>query len=439
MSLPTRVLYLTLFEKNLVRSYLLSDDGILIRNLMSCYRIVIITNSELFDVVNQSIKNNWNSNLSIITFDNFKTNFIVRLAQTFMRFMPRNRVTLMMIHRQFSLDKKGIKKSCKLVIYYFSKFRFFRRLVRLAYSLATTQESVKKCLSEIPLFSKNCTLFVTSLAPLRGEDTAIAVLFKKNNVPMLGTIRSWDNLSVDGILRILPDKFLYQSEFILKQATTFQDIGEEQLVQSVTPAYRKEFLPSSISASRSQCHFAYMCMGLTTNPDELNFIEWLIDKWKVFPKHYNLYIVQHPAFLIDMSKFDLPINVKELVFEFNSTPLRAYYSFLSNMDLVFGGGTTAILDASFVKTRVLIVKFEIITQNFWQSALRYHDYFYHTHDFFKNTNIPTVDNVENFIHTLLNHESIAKLDYRKVIEFIGNSELSYSKIIKSSVDMLQNN
>jgi hypothetical protein len=433
MKTSMKVLYITLFEKNLIRSYLQSDDGSLIKKLLADYKVVIITSSELLSLVSQSLNGVKDENLSFITFGGFKPNFAIRICQSIMSFMPHNKVVLLAIYRQYFIDRKKIKKMLRVLIYKFSRRIFIRKLVRRVYKFALKEDSIKKCLSDLPIFSEACALFVTSLAALRGEDPLIAILFQKNNVPVIGTIRSWDNLSVDGLLKMLPDKFLYQSNFTLEQGLRFQDIPKEQMLSGLTPAYRDEFLPSTKRTSNSRKQFAYMCMGESLNPDEPNFINWLVKEWIKVPKHFNLFIVQHPAFKMNLSEVDTPANVKIVVFDFSSTSLIQYYSFLYEMDLVFGVGTTGILDAAYVDVPVLAIKFEIVPQNFWRSGLRYHDYFEHTSSFFRFTNIEIVDSKEKTIEFILNHENIPRLDRVKLKEFIGPSKFDYHTIIMNSI------
>ena len=105
-----KVLYITLFEKNLIRSYLQSDGGALIKKLLVDYKVVIITSGDLLSLVSQSLTSVKNENLSFITFSGFEPNFAVRICRSIMSFMPHNKVTLMAIYRQFFIDRKKIRK-----------------------------------------------------------------------------------------------------------------------------------------------------------------------------------------------------------------------------------------------------------------------------------------------------------------------------------------
>ena len=125
-----------------------------------------------------------------------------------------------------------------------------------------------------------------------------------------------------------------------------------------------------------------MCQGLTVNPDDENFVKWLVCMWEKMPEHFVLFIVQHPSFIMHNLKINSSCNVNLIVFNYDATTLTEYYNHLPNMDLVFGGGTTGLLDASFLGVPILAIKFEIINQNFWQSTLRHFDYFTWTADFF---------------------------------------------------------
>ena len=76
------------------------------------------------------------------------------------------------------------------------------------------------------------------------------------------------------------------------------------------------------------------------------------------PTNYVLDIIQHPSFIMHNLQTNLPPNINLIVFNYETTTLDDYYGHLLEMDLVFGGGTTGLLDASFLGIPVLAVNFQ---------------------------------------------------------------------------------
>jgi hypothetical protein len=132
-------------------------------------------------------------------------------------------------------------------------------------------------------------------------------------------------------------------------------------------------------------------------------------------------------------KINLPDNVNLIVFNYEATTLNEYYNHLYNMDLVFGGGTTGLLDASFLGVPIIAIKFEVIKQNYWQSSLRYFDYFPWTADFFDESRIFIAHNKQELENYILNYKSILPLDKDTVLKFTGNPNLTMSEIILNKI------
>ena len=71
--------YITLFERQLVRSYLLSDNGHLIKDIARHYWINIITSRELENLISDKIKEfDMDSFTTITIFKKYKENFAVK-------------------------------------------------------------------------------------------------------------------------------------------------------------------------------------------------------------------------------------------------------------------------------------------------------------------------------------------------------------------------
>lgn len=71
----------------------------------------------------------------------------------------------------------------------------------------------------------------------RDFDVGFARTAKKRNIALFGMIRSWDNLTTYGYIRVVPDVFLAQSEFIADMARRYQKFPASMIKVTGTPLY----------------------------------------------------------------------------------------------------------------------------------------------------------------------------------------------------------
>jgi hypothetical protein len=428
-------LYVTLFEPQLVRSYLLSDKGDFFEILSNHFGIIIITSSTLKQLIETAItKFNLDSVISVIVFEKFQENFFTKVLSSIFRFGNKSSSTIQLIQLRRSLGDNMPRTWLRYVIYFsLANSKSLKSILRLLFYFSVRRKTLEKLFDQEISLGKGSKLFITSLTPLRGEDVPIGLFFRKSNVPIVASVRSWDNLVVNGMLPFLPDTFLCHSQYMYESAVTKQGIKAKSIVMSVTPSYQSTFIPNFGRVKDDRLNFSYMCQGLIMNPDDENFVKWLVHAWEKMPSNFDLYIVQHPAFMMHDLQIKLLPNVKLIVFQFDETSLSDYYSHLSKMDLVFGGGTTGLLDAAFLNIPVVAVGFEIQPQNYWESALRYLDYFPHSADFFKDTNIVIAINKDDLVNTILNHNKISILDREVVMKYTGKPTTKIAKVISNAL------
>jgi hypothetical protein len=158
-------------------------------------------------------------------------------------------------------------------------------------------------------------------------------------------------------------------------------------VQSVTPAYQKQFLPKNHSAKGVKLKFTYGCIGPMLNPDEINFISWLAEISNEIDS--TITILQHPKFahnLIDFNSGKLLFKT----FDYLSSTLQDYYAFIAEQNFVIASGTSFALDALLVRTPLIGLAFEIIEQEYWLSHLRGYDTIPHSKFLFEKMPIKKV-------------------------------------------------
>jgi hypothetical protein len=433
-------LYITLFEKQLLRSYLLSDNGQFFRQLSKYFRINIITSNSLAKVIETVIKESSITSFTTVTiFENYQENFFTKLLSSVLRFGNKSSATIQLIQLCKSLGDSFLRTYLRYFIYFLvSNSIIIKSLIRYMFYYSVKSKTIEKYFRQKILLDDGCILLITSLSPLRGEDVPIGLFFKKLKIPVVGTVRSWDNLVVNGVLPFLPDTFLCHSQYMFDSAVVKQGVKKTAITMSVTPSYQARFIPSDKVTNNGRISFSYMCQGLVMNPDDKNFVEWLVNIWSEMPSNFDLYIVQHPAFIMDDLRCNISPNVKLIVFQFDETSLIDYYSHLSNMDLVFGGGTTGVLDACFLGVPIITIGFEVQQQNYWGSALRYLDYIPHSADFFSDSGTTVASTKEDLIRKILDYEKITPTDPRIVEKYTGNREVDMPSIILKALLKHQN-
>jgi hypothetical protein len=271
-------------------------------------------------------------------------------------------------------------------------------------------------------------LFVTSLTN-SWEDIPIAMHFKMNKARIIGTVRSWDNLTNHGYLKLVPDIFLSHSENMLRYALKFQNISSENIYLAVTPVYQELFKPAKSSNSLKIAKISYMCMGLSTNPDDENFVKWLINEWRLLPNRFHLTILQHPKFILNLDQTNLKDNIIIQIFKYENSNLMDYYEFISQQNLVLCGGTTAALDAAFIGIPVATIGFEIVRQTYSSSGLRYFDTKPHTKDFFDKCNVLTLGSKSDLMRCLEKYNEIQTINTDLVSEFTGKSDINFNDLL----------
>jgi hypothetical protein len=290
--------------------------------------------------------------------------------------------------------------------------------------------SLARCFSEYIPYNPSNLVFITSLTNT-WEDLPVAIYFKKNQARVIGTVRSWDNLTNHGYLKFVPDIFVHHSEAMKNYARNFQNMTNNSDILLVTPVYQNKFRVKKQNKAADITNVAYMCMGKITNPDDEHFAQWLIKEWGLLPNKFNLTIVQHPKFSISINDSNMGGNIGIKVFNYSESNLIDYYNFIAEQDVIICGGTTAALDSAFIRTPTIAIGFEITEQNYWASALRYFDTKPHTKDFFNMCNVLVISNKQDLVNTLVSSDDILCLSDELVSYFTGNSNIDFNQALIS--------
>jgi len=423
-------LYITLFEPQLVRSYLLAHKSDFLVDLNNEFKVVIITSTELDSLVKEGIsKAGLDGSVLTINFDGYKDSFFTSLVTFFLYWSNKSPAIKLRINRLWIQDKNILKSIARILVNRIMPgnmmtIKFFRFLFYVSFKYSSCTSNFYRSFN----IMRTDLLFVTSLTN-SWEDIPIAMHFKMNKARIIGTVRSWDNLTNHGYLKLVPDIFLSHSENMLRYALKFQNFSSENIYLAVTPVYQELFKPAKSSNSLKIAKISYMCMGLSTNPDDENFVKWLINEWRLLPNRFHLTILQHPKFILNLDQTNLKDNIIIQIFKYENSNLMDYYEFISQQNLVLCGGTTAALDAAFIGIPVATIGFEIVRQTYSSSGLRYFDTKPHTKDFFDKCNVLTLGSKSDLMRCLEKYNEIQTINTDLVSEFTGKSDINFNDLL----------
>jgi len=417
----------TLFEDQLVRYYLTGDNGKFFAELTNTFNITIFTNWQLVEFIKGFLSQNGFEETQIIVFEAIPDNGLARLCGFFLHWSLPSGTTRVKLNRQ----PRFKRLVGRIVLRRLSNSLILRATARYLYHRSFSRRCLKSRFQGVP--TQLDAIFITSLTN-NYEDVRVAHYFSRfERVATVGTIRSWDNLTSHGCLRFIPNKFLSHSPFIDEKFTELQLLDGSLISQWRVPAYAaEEMLDGSrkkqIKAAKR--FVTYASMGLTTNPDDKNFIEWLVNFWGGMPESSELTILQHPKFSFDIQNKKSNIKIKK--FSYLNSTLEEYYKFLRSQHFVICGGTSVILDCLFTATPAVLIRFEIVKQPYWNSALRYFDSIDHTRELISHTKL-CIANSKNQLETILKGVSVPQNSREEAEFFLGNTGINAAETLVLAV------
>lgn len=235
-------------------------------------------------------------------------------------------------------------------------------------------------------------------------DVLIAREAKKRGVRIFGMVRSWDNLSSHGLMRVVPDVFVLQNEFLVDMAYKHQAIkeGEIPIYISGLPHYdlfhRDDFFidretyfkENGFDPSKKLLLYAGMGEFLFKREgDIINILEEIIKKGEIHEPVQVMYSA-HPKFLsslerIKKMKHILPapevgyIDLNKPSWQSGLKHTKDLINLIYHADVLIMGGSTLAIDAAVLDRPVICVGFDGYAQNmsYWESVERFYDLYTH--------------------------------------------------------------
>lgn len=424
---------ITLFEEQLIRSYLLSDNLNLLRVIGNHKKIVIFTRIDLLHKVKSLSHTLPSIDIEVVSFIEYGESRIQKILSFFASWTDPSIAVIRKLKREYISNRIGsLGYYFRICIWHlFSSNNMIKSFIRFLYLHLSTKNRIRNSFSTLP--PKLDLLFVTSLTN-KENDLPVAIFYRKSQISVIATVRSWDNLVTKGILQFVPNLFISHSETMSHLAIKSHGFKAKIIKTWVTPCYQSKYKVDSTRSLTKTRKITYACMGPHLNPDEINFIVWL--KYIAEANDFKLTILQHPKFQHDSLNLQLK-NHQILCFNYMDSTLQEYYEFLSHQDLVILSGTSVALDALFVGTKILALGFEIQTQNFWLSHLRSFDYLPHSVWLFENLPIVKVTNKLDLISNIFAVEHLFNIDeYFSVLQqIIGNTNLNFINLLDEWISL----
>ncbi len=80
-----------------------------------------------------------------------------------------------------------------------------------------------------------------------GIDRVFLRACKRSDIPVIGMVRSWDNLTSKGTIQLLPDKLILYTERMQKQAIKYTGIANDDIIITGPPGYDEFFRPRAVT------------------------------------------------------------------------------------------------------------------------------------------------------------------------------------------------
>ncbi|MDQ2933241.1 MAG: CDP-glycerol glycerophosphotransferase family protein [bacterium] len=247
-------------------------------------------------------------------------------------------------------------------------------------------------------------VFTTSLTNF-DFDVLIGREARRKKIKLIGMVRSWDNLSSHGLLRIVPDVFFLQNIFLKEMAVQYQAIDPKNTSITLVglPHYdvlkdiskvlepRETFLKNiGIDPTKKVIFYGAMGGFLFIHEAEMPSVFNRLIEEKAIPEDALILYRAHPKFMIDASKMgEYPHVVFDTAGKYvnpeskdvgkneNSHLINALY----HSDVIVTTASTIAIDAAIMDKPVICTGFDGTTDKsmvqYWESAGRFYDHYTH--------------------------------------------------------------
>lgn len=314
-------------------------------------------------------------------------------------------------------------------------------------------------------------LFATSLTNF-DFDVLMAREAKRRGIKIIGMVRSWDNLSSHGLLRVVPDIFILQNDFLKDMAVEYQAINPKKTsihivglphydmlknVATLLPSREEFFNSLGLDPEKKLIFYGAMGEFLFIHEGELpGVFDGLVQDKKIkYPAQF-LYR-SHPKFKFDPEKAR---SLKSIIFDTEGKYINMgktdtsenenihlaaslYYS-----DVVVTGASTIAIDAAVLNKPIICVGFDGKTSvrdiNYWESVGRFYDFYTHFEELMSCNGVKLAKNsndLATYINGYIENPQLESAGRKKIIErlvapFDGKAGVHLAKLVTKEISKI---
>lgn len=255
-----------------------------------------------------------------------------------------------------------------------------------------------------PYFEEHRPAFVFSTDVQNEADLALLRGARLRGIPSVGMVRSWDNLTAKGLLRVVPDVLVVANEIVRGEALRLNNVAADRIRVIGVPHYdaygaahvtsreafcrarglepQKPIIFVAPIGNRYVCEFRAACVNRT----DRFILETLVVAREDgrLPRNLQFLVRLPPADAVDLPGFALPPGVvieqpgsggtsakeRELSPE-DDVSLR---DSLAHAALVVSGPSTVVIDAALFDRPIVIPDFDAAPRPYAESIRRFYDY-----------------------------------------------------------------
>lgn len=347
--------------------------------------------------------------------------YFARVLAVFMRSGLKTRTNLWSKMRSYYRGESSLAATYlkRAVTFLFGGLGWYKRFLRFLFLKNTPEKDTKRIFDE---YNPDIA-FVISLTNF-DFDVPIAAEASRRGVCLVGMVRSWDNLSSHGLLRVVPDTLILQNEFLRSMAIRYQAIKEKETLLHVIglPHYDvykeiskvlqpREAFFSSMGLDPSKKLILYGAMGDLLFPHEGDFadiFEELIESGKI--NDAQILFRAHPKFKSPLERMKTMLHVKpdrcgtyltqELKsVEMDEDDMNHLINSIYHADIVVSGASTFAMDGAVLNKPTICVGFDGNARDvpYWISVKRFYDCYTHFEAFMETGVAPLARDKEELV------------------------------------------
>lgn len=345
----------------------------------------------------------------------------ISLYERVIAFLARNgfytTTNVLMQHRAYESKESRIPSWPKQILgVFFGRLKVFQNIVR------RLDLSIKSANDVVNVFERYKPDLVLSTIILNTViDIPVVREAKKRIIKTLGMVRGWDNLTSYGFMRMVPDIFLAQDDFLKEEAVKRHFISPEKIKVVGTPYFdfysnkEKIIIPREVYCEKMGIDqksriILYAAVGDFIFPKEGEIapvFEDLIEEGKI--KKFSTVIFRaHPAFDSPLQKMKGLKHVRPdrgadylkdkddfQMWDMKTAQTAHLVNSIYHADVVVTAGSTMMIEAALLQKPVITVAFDGLSkERYWFSVARFYDHMTHIMEILKTGGVKVVRNMD---------------------------------------------